>query len=99
MSPPDYADSSVYAAWYSGPWLGLPNRDYYWDDDEGNEDDPQRLPGDERDAARPCRIRRGPRQRRPRRVYDLEKRLAEPILRPEDWNDPTTTTTRGRSPI
>src|SRR4051794_5079566 len=26
---PDYADSSVYAAWYSSPYLGLPSRDYY----------------------------------------------------------------------
>ena len=28
---PDLADSSTYAAWYTGPPLGLPNRDYYWD--------------------------------------------------------------------
>ena len=32
---PDLADSSTYAAWYTGPPLGLPNRDYYWTDDEG----------------------------------------------------------------
>ena len=38
ISPaPDLADSSTYAAWYTGPALGLPNRDYYWTDDEGNE--------------------------------------------------------------
>src|SRR5918994_2307522 len=56
---PDLADSSTYAAWYTGPPLGLPNRDYYWTDDEGNEP-----------------------------IRELEKRLAEPILRPEDFNDP-----------
>jgi len=32
---PDLTDSSMYAAWYSGPTLGLPNRDYYWDDTVG----------------------------------------------------------------
>ena len=75
---PDYADSSVYAAWYSGPWLGMPNRDYYWEDDEGNEEI--------RDAYRamnvallehagydPTRA-----EQAAGRVYDLEKRLAEP---------------------
>ena len=34
---PDFADSSVYTAWYTGPALGLPTRDYYWVDDESNE--------------------------------------------------------------
>jgi putative endopeptidase len=85
---PDLADSSTYAAWYTGPPLGLPNRDYYWTDDEGNE--PIReayramiaellgyggyAAADAEDAAE--------------RIYELEKRLAEPILRPEDFNDP-----------
>ena len=86
---PDYADSSVYAAWYSGPWLGMPNRDYYWEDDEGNED--------VRDAYRAMNVAllehagydSARAEEAAQRVYDLEKRLAEPILRPEDWNDPT----------
>ncbi|MEA2510640.1 MAG: putative endopeptidase, partial [Thermomicrobiales bacterium] len=33
---PDLTDSSVYAAYLSGPFLGLPNRDYYLEDDAAN---------------------------------------------------------------
>ena len=33
----DLQDSSIYTLWYGGPALGLPNRDYYWVDDESNE--------------------------------------------------------------
>ena len=33
----DLADSSVNAVYLSGPLLGLPNRDYYLEDDEANE--------------------------------------------------------------
>ncbi|MFN8661064.1 MAG: M13 family metallopeptidase [Thermomicrobiales bacterium] len=85
---PDLEDSSKYALWYGGPSLGLPNRDYYWEDDATNE--PIReayratsaklleLAGwdtaDAEDAAQ--------------RVYDFEKRLAEPLLKPEDGNNP-----------
>jgi predicted metalloendopeptidase len=84
----DLADSSAYTAWYYGPWLGLPNRDYYWVDDESNaairdayRETSAKLLGfagysaaDATDAAQ--------------RVYEFEKRLAEPLLRPEDYNDP-----------
>jgi predicted metalloendopeptidase len=84
----DLADSSVYTIWYGGPWLGLPSRDYYWTDDEANEpireayrDISARLLGyagyDEAAAADAAQ-----------RAYDFEKRLAEPLMRPEDFNDP-----------
>jgi putative endopeptidase len=84
----DFADSSVYTAWYAGPYYGLPNRDYYWVDDESNaeiraayEAMNTRLFGfigyDEDDAANAAQ-----------RVYEFEKQLTEPILRPEDYNDP-----------
>jgi predicted metalloendopeptidase len=84
----DLEDSSTYAAWYYGPYLGLPNRDYYWEDDEGNAEVREaylvmngKLLGfigyDEEDAADAAQ-----------RVYDFEKVLAEPILRPEEYNDP-----------
>ena len=33
----DLQDSSIYTLWYGGPALGLPNRDYYWEDDAANE--------------------------------------------------------------
>jgi predicted metalloendopeptidase len=88
FSAPDFADSSVYTAWYSGPALGLPSRDYYWIDDEGSEAIREayramnaallEAAGYDADEAADAAAR----------VYDLEKQLAEPILRPEDFNDP-----------
>jgi putative endopeptidase len=86
---PDYADSSVYAAWYSGPWLGMPNRDYYWDDDEGNEDIRQAYRAMNVALLEHAGYDTARAEQAAGRVYDLEKRLAQPILRPEDWNDPT----------
>jgi putative endopeptidase len=84
----DLKDSSIYTLWYGGPSLGLPNRDYYWEDDAANEpirqayrDISAKLLGfigyDETAAADTAR-----------RVYDFEKRLAEPLLSPEAYNDP-----------
>jgi putative endopeptidase len=84
----DLADSSAYTIWYGGPWLGLPSRDYYWTDDETNEpirqayrDISAKLLGyagyDEAAAADAAQ-----------RSYDFEKRLAEPLMRPEEFNDP-----------
>jgi predicted metalloendopeptidase len=85
---PDYADSSVYAAWYGGPDLGLPNRDYYWED--GAEMDGIRaayreycadllqFAGYDADRAADAADR----------VFAFERRLAEPLLRVEDFNDP-----------
>ena len=85
---PDFADSSVYTAWYSGPALGLPSRDFYWVDDESNEAireayramNAALLEAAGYDAAQAADAAA--------RVYVLEKQLAEPILRPEDRNDP-----------
>ncbi len=85
---PDYADSSVYAAWYSSPYLGLPSRDYYWDDDEA--DAPIReayrlmnakllgVAGYDTERATTAAAN----------AYAFEKRLAEPMFRLEAWNDP-----------
>jgi predicted metalloendopeptidase len=85
---PDYADSSVYAAWYTGPALGLPNRDYYWIDDEETvairevyRATAAELLGFAGYDAQRATDAAG-------RVYALEKRLAEPLLGPEAWNDP-----------
>lgn len=85
---PDLTDSSIYAAWYSGPSLGLPNRDYYWDDTVGTED--------VRDAYQAMNAAllgyvgydAAKAQDAAERVYEFEKRLAEPTLSPEDFNDP-----------
>jgi putative endopeptidase len=84
----DLKDSSIYTLWYGGPALGLPNRDYYWKDDATNEpirqayrDVSAKLLGfigyDQAKAADGAQ-----------RVYDFEKRLAEPLLEPEAFNDP-----------
>ncbi len=84
----DLQDSSIYTLWYGGPALGLPNRDYYWEDDAANEPIREayratsaKLLGfagyDEAEATAAAQ-----------RVYDFEKRLAEPLLRPADANDP-----------
>jgi putative endopeptidase len=89
VSPgPDLQNSSIYTLWYGGPALGLPNRDYYWENDEANEPIREayratsaKLLGfagyDEAEATAAAQ-----------RVYDFEKRLAEPLLRPADANDP-----------
>jgi putative endopeptidase len=84
----DLEDSSIYTLWYGGPALGLPNRDYYWANDAANEPirEAYRATGakllgfagyDEAEATATAQ-----------RVYDFEKRLAEPLLRPADANDP-----------
>lgn len=86
---PDYADSSVYAAWYSGPWLGLPNRDYYWGDDAGNEEIRTAYQAMNVALLEHAGYETARAERAAQQVYDLETRLAEPTLRPADWNDPT----------
>jgi predicted metalloendopeptidase len=85
---PDLADSSVYAAWYSGPSLGLPNRDYYWEDSPENE--ATRVAYRTMNAALLGYTGYGEDQAQDaaERVYEFEKRLAEPTLGPEDFNDP-----------
>src|SRR5215211_3180892 len=71
---PDLKDSSIYTLWYGGPALGLPNREAY-------RATSAKLLGfagyDEAEATAAAQ-----------RVYDFEKRLAEPLLRPADANDP-----------
>ena len=85
---PDFVDSSVYTAWYSGPALGLPSRDYYWVDDEGNEAIREAYRGMNAALLEAAGYDAARADAAAGRVYDLEKRLAEPILRPEDFNDP-----------
>jgi predicted metalloendopeptidase len=82
----DLRDSGINAVYLGGPWLGLPNRDYYLE--EGNEDVRQayidtsgelleRL-GRDADSSRTAA----------QAIYDLEKSLAETTLTREEEQDP-----------
>jgi putative endopeptidase len=84
---PDLKDSSMMGAYLSGPTYGLPNRDYYLEDDEANAavraayiDTMATMLGflgrDEAEAAAAAQA-----------VYDLEHRLIEPTLTREEWQD------------
>ncbi len=85
---PDLADSSVNTAWYFGPTLGLPNRDYYWVDDESNEAIREAYRETSAELLGYAGYDAGRATSAAQAVYDFEKRLAEPLLRPEDYNDP-----------
>src|SRR5918993_5719674 len=83
---PDMRDSGINAVYLGGPWLGLPNRDYYLE--ESNEDVRQayiettaklleRLGRDGDSALDAARA-----------IYDFEKSLAETTLTREEEQDP-----------
>lgn len=81
---PDLLDSSVYGVYLSGPYLGLPNRDYYLQDDASNE------------AVRAAYIETAAQllvtagygdqeaQELAQAVFDFERALAEPTLTREE---------------
>lgn len=85
---PDLADSSVYTAWYGGPDLGLPNRDYYWEDDEANAAIREAYNAMNAELFGYAGYDAAAAEDAAERVYAFEKALAEPVLRPEDFNDP-----------
>ena len=85
---PDLADSSLYTAWYGGPDLGLPNRDYYWVDDEEKAAIREAYNAMNAELFGYAGYDAAAAEDAAERVYAFEKRLAEPILRPEDFNDP-----------
>ncbi len=84
---PSLTDSSINAAYLSGPFLGLPNRDYYLEDDPANE------------AVRAAYLETGAKllgflgydparsQASVQAVYDLERTLAEQTLTREEQQD------------
>jgi len=76
----DLKDSRVNTVYLGGPWLGLPNRDYYLENDEAN--GPIREAYRETSAELLGFLGDGPGQARAAAdaVYDLERRLAEPTL-------------------
>jgi putative endopeptidase len=84
---PDLQDSSINAPYLSGPWFGLPNRDYYLEDDEGN--------AEVREAyVQACAELLGyagydgaAAEAAAQAVYDLERTLVEPTLTLEEQQD------------
>jgi predicted metalloendopeptidase len=89
VSPsPDLEDSSKYALWYGGPSLGLPNRDYYWEDDATNEPIREAYRATSAKLLELAGWDAAGAADAAQRVYDFEKRLAEPLLKPEDGNNP-----------
>jgi putative endopeptidase len=84
---PDLIDSSVYGVYLSGPFFGLPNRDYYLEDDATNEAVREAYieactqflmaaGSSETDAHATAQA-----------VYDLERQLVEPTLTREEQQD------------
>jgi putative endopeptidase len=84
---PDLEDTAMTGAYLGGPTYGLPNRDYYLEDDEANAavraayiDTMATMLGflgrDEAEATAAAQA-----------VYDLEHRLVEPTLTREEWQD------------
>ncbi|MCC6792230.1 MAG: M13 family metallopeptidase [Thermomicrobiales bacterium] len=84
---PDFIDSSVNGAYLSGPYYGLPNRDYYFEDDAGTQEvrdayvatcaEFLMLTGYSEAAATAAATA----------VYELEKALLEPTLTREEQQD------------
>jgi predicted metalloendopeptidase len=80
----DLQDSTINVAYLGGPWLGLPNRDYYLEDDPANQE------------VRTAYVATGAKlltlaghdeataQAAAQAVYDLERQLAEPTLTREE---------------
>jgi putative endopeptidase len=83
---PDLRDSGMNAVYLGGPWLGLPNRDYYLE--EGNE--AVRDAYIETNAHMLERLGRDPdsAQAAARAVYDLEKTFAATTLTREEEQNP-----------
>jgi endothelin-converting enzyme/putative endopeptidase len=80
----DLQNSTINVAYLGGPWLGLPNRDYYLKDDAANQEVRKAyvatgaklltLSGHDEATARAAA----------KAVYDLERQLAEPTLTREE---------------
>lgn len=86
---PDMQDSRVYSVYMSAGRLGLPDRAYYFDEDEEN----QRIIGEYKlHIARMLELasyEAGEAERLAGEIFTLEKRLAEHMLTKEDKRDPS----------
>jgi predicted metalloendopeptidase len=84
---PDLADSSVYGTYVSGPYFGLPNRDYYLEDSESNAAVREAYI----DACAQFLVVAGMSEpealEMAQAVYELERQLVEPTLTREESQD------------
>jgi len=83
----DLEDSSVNATYLSSSFLGLPNRDYYLEDDEGNAEIREAYVATLAEFLQYGGYDAPQAQTAAQAVYDLEKRLAEPTLTREEQQD------------
>ncbi|MFN8590178.1 MAG: M13 family metallopeptidase [Thermomicrobiales bacterium] len=84
---PDFDDASMMAAYLGGPFLGLPARDYYFEEDEATRAVRAAYVNSIGRAFQLLGAPEGAATQRAQQVYDLEHRLAEPTLTREEWQD------------
>jgi putative endopeptidase len=84
---PDFDDSTVNAAYLSSSFLGLPNRDYYLEDDEGNAEVRAAYIATNADLLEYAGYDRAQAEAAAQAVYDFERALAEPTLTREEQQD------------
>ena len=83
----DLEDSSVNATYLSSSFLGLPNRDYYLEDEEGNAEIREAYVATLAEFLQYGGYDAEQAQTAAQAVYDLETRLAEPTLTREEQQD------------
>ncbi len=84
---PDLEDSSVNAPYLSGPFIGLPNRDYYLEDDAANEAVREAYVATCAELLTYAGYDAAQAQEAAQAVYDLERVLVEPTLTREEQQD------------
>ncbi len=84
---PDWEDSSMMAADLGGPYFGLPNRDYYLEDDEGNAEIRAAYVDTSAKLLEFLGLDEARAETTAQAVYDFERQLVEPTLTREEWQD------------
>ena len=87
FSLPDPEESTINAAFLSSSFLGLPNRDYYLEDDEGNAEVRAAYVAVCADLLEHAGYDRAKAEATAQAVYDFERALAEPTLTREEQQD------------
>ncbi len=83
----DLSDSSVYSLYLDGPYLGMPNRDYYLDDTPSNLEAREAYIATCADLLRHAGHAEGTARNDAEAVFDLERRLAAETLTREEQQD------------